>query len=276
MEPVMAAEPDPRVAGPGAFFAGASHRSADADGTDVGVKPPPSAVHRHRRRVVGYVTVTDGTTDGLDDAAATIREACDAFGYELSELVTDRDTGRRSLQRPGVGYALDVIAAGTAAGLVVSDLMLLVRSAVDLASFLRWFRERDAVLIALDLAIDTSTAEGRHVADVLIRFGEREQARIAEKTKNALEHAKANGRPVGPPSISDHPELRQRIEQLRAAGMTLQAIADRLNADGIPTLRGGARWRPSSVQAALGYRRPSAPGRSRHEACPGAGGLTQG
>jgi hypothetical protein len=38
--------------------------------------------------------------------------------------------------------------------------------------------------------------------------------------------------------------------------MTLQAIADQLNAEGVPTLRGGAMWRPSSVQAALGYRRP--------------------
>ena len=44
---------------------------------------------------------------------------------------------------------------------------------------------------------------------------------------------------------------------MRSANMTLQAIADQLNAEGVPTLRGGAMWRPSSVQAALGYRRPS-------------------
>jgi hypothetical protein len=37
--------------------------------------------------------------------------------------------------------------------------------------------------------------------------------------------------------------------------MTLQAIADRLNAEGVPTVRGGAKWRPSSVQAAAGYKR---------------------
>ena len=40
--------------------------------------------------------------------------------------------------------------------------------------------------------------------------------------------------------------------------MTLQAIADVLNEEGVPTLRGGAMWRPSSVQRATGYRRPSA------------------
>ena len=48
-------------------------------------------------------------------------------------------------------------------------------------------------------------------------------------------------------------ELR---ELMRQAGMTLQAIADQLNQQNTPTLRGGKQWRPSSVQAATGYRRP--------------------
>jgi hypothetical protein len=39
--------------------------------------------------------------------------------------------------------------------------------------------------------------------------------------------------------------------------MTLQAIADVLNAEGVPTPRGGAQWRPSSVQTAAGYKRRS-------------------
>jgi hypothetical protein len=52
-------------------------------------------------------------------------------------------------------------------------------------------------------------------------------------------------------------ELRERIGTMRAANMTMQAIADRLNAEGVPTLRGASEWRPSSIQAALGYRRPS-------------------
>jgi hypothetical protein len=49
---------------------------------------------------------------------------------------------------------------------------------------------------------------------------------------------------------------------MRSSGMTLQAIADRLNAEGVPTLRGGKMWRPSSVQVAAGYRRPGQPSRA--------------
>jgi hypothetical protein len=58
----------------------------------------------------------------------------------------------------------------------------------------------------------------------------------------------------------------ERINAMREAKMTLQAIADTLNQEGVPTLRGGAMWRPSSVQAALGYRRPSA--RNPHNQTP--------
>jgi hypothetical protein len=60
----------------------------------------------------------------------------------------------------------------------------------------------------------------------------------------------------GPPGIADHPRLRERIARMRVEGMTLQAIADLLNAEGVPTVRGGAKWRPSSVQTAVGYQRP--------------------
>jgi hypothetical protein len=52
---------------------------------------------------------------------------------------------------------------------------------------------------------------------------------------------------------------------MRAANMTLQAIADQLNAEGVPTMRGGQMWRPSSVQAALGYKRPGTRGNPRNE-----------
>jgi hypothetical protein len=48
---------------------------------------------------------------------------------------------------------------------------------------------------------------------------------------------------------------------MRADGMTLQAIADVLNAEGVPTQRGGIEWRPSSVQTAAGYKRRSQPKR---------------
>ena len=193
------------------------------------------AVDGARGRMIGYITVPNGAQRASDDEETAIQRACTRSNWRLLEVVTDRDGGRRSLERPGVGYALDRIAAGEADGLVVSEMIRLVRSQVDLASFMQWFRERDAALIALDLDIDTWTAEGQRIAEVLITLGECEKERIARRTRNVLAQARASGRTIGRPSIKDRPELRERICGMRVAGMTLQAIADRLNGDGVAT-----------------------------------------
>jgi hypothetical protein len=54
--------------------------------------------------------------------------------------------------------------------------------------------------------------------------------------------------------------LKERIREMRASGMTLQAIAGLLNEERVPTLRGGAEWRPSAVQSVTGNRRPDPSG----------------
>jgi DNA-binding transcriptional MerR regulator len=70
--------------------------------------------------------------------------------------------------------------------------------------------------------------------------------------ENGNGHARANGRPA----VRDRPELLDQIAAMRSEGMSLREIAERLNAEQVPTLRGGALWRPSSIQSALGYKRP--------------------
>jgi hypothetical protein len=67
---------------------------------------------------------------------------------------------------------------------------------------------------------------------------------------------RAGGRPISRAALADHPELAARIPARREEGWTLQAIADELNADGVPTLRGGSEWRAAAVGGALGYRQP--------------------
>jgi Recombinase len=52
-----------------------------------------------------------------------------------------------------------------------------------------------------------------------------------------------------PPTIT--PRLARRIRSMRTRGFTLQTICDRFNAEGVPTPRGGATWRPSSIRAVL-------------------------
>jgi DNA invertase Pin-like site-specific DNA recombinase len=183
--------------------------------------------------------------------------ACEQRGLELLEVVREREPpNANALTRPGFAYALERIAAGDASGLVVAALARITRSTADLGKVIEWLAQSNARLVSAVHAFDTYEAEGQLAADLLVEVSRWESARLSERTRAGLRAARRNGR-TGRPAVVDNPDLRTRIVQMRAQGMTLQAIADRLNEEGVPTVRGGAKWRHSSVQAAAGYvRRP--------------------
>jgi DNA invertase Pin-like site-specific DNA recombinase len=186
-----------------------------------------------------------------------IASECERRGLRLLEVVRERERERlhtRPLERPGLGYALGQLAAGRASGLVVSELSRVSHSVPELGRVLDWLSHRDARFVAILPGLDTDEAAGRLVVRTIIEVSRWERERLVERTRNGMLAARRKG----PARVSDYPQLIGRIAGMRAAGMTLQAIANQLNAEGIPTVRGGATWRPSSVQAAAGYERPAA------------------
>jgi DNA invertase Pin-like site-specific DNA recombinase len=226
---------------------------------DTTVRP---AADRGRMRAVGYVSVRQANgseSELLENQAEAIHRFCERRGWELLHVVRDVENGHpKGLERPGLLYALERIAKGEASCLVVSELERLSRSAADLGRIVEWVDERDARLVAIDLRLDTGSAQGRLTARTLVAVGEWEGRRIADQTRKGLAAARARRATTGRPAVEDLPALKEHIVMMRHEGMTLQAIADQLNAEGVPTLRGGSEWRPSSVQAAAGYRRPKA------------------
>jgi DNA invertase Pin-like site-specific DNA recombinase len=156
-------------------------------------------------------------------------------------------------ERRGLLYALEKIGRKEASCIVVADLGRLGRSAADLGGIIERLERSDGRLVALDIGLDTAAPDGfvaaRALAAVSSLEGERGRGRLAAVTAGPAP-------PAEPRQVEDVPALKQRIVKMRESGMTLQAIADVLNAEGVPTLRGGAKWRPSSVQSATGYRRP--------------------
>jgi DNA invertase Pin-like site-specific DNA recombinase len=75
-----------------------------------------------------------------------------------------------------------------------------------------------------------------------------ERAAPRTRSRDSLEARRLAGLPNGRRSIAMNPGLAARIRAMRDRGMTLQAIADTLNAEHVPTIRGGAKWRRSSLQ----------------------------
>jgi peptidoglycan hydrolase-like protein with peptidoglycan-binding domain/DNA invertase Pin-like site-specific DNA recombinase len=211
-------------------------------------------------RVLGYVSVEqngDPEAGGMREQAESIDSLCRRRGWRLLELVRDVEAaGGASLKRPGLTYAVERVAKGEASCIVVSQLSRLSNSAADLSRVLESLAGTGGRLVVMDVGLDTASDAGRIAAHSLLRVGSWERRRVLESTRKGLAAARARRAAAGLPAVEDIPALKQRILEMRSEGLTLQAIADRLNEEGIPTMRGGRLWRPSSVQAALGYRRP--------------------
>jgi len=191
-----------------------------------------------------------------------IEHICGRKGLALLKLVRDIESRAGSdLSRPGLAYVLERLAAHDASCLVVASLERLTRSAANLGTLVEWLDRSGARLVVVDIDLDTATPEGRLGAKALAAVGGSERKTLRQRTSKGLEAARLAQKSSGQPAVRDRPALSRRIAQMRASGMTLQAIADTLNAEGIPTLRGGIEWRPSSVQAAVGYKRPNRKGR---------------
>jgi HD-GYP domain-containing protein (c-di-GMP phosphodiesterase class II)/DNA invertase Pin-like site-specific DNA recombinase len=210
-------------------------------------------------RLVGYVCVGPGSGMEFHAAAAAMTRWCEPRGLTLTTVIHDVEPqSGRTGDRPGFAYGLSQIAAGAVDGLVLTRLRDLTGSVCDLGAMLRWLDAAQARVIALDFDIDTSTASGALALQALIEVSDWERDRLDARTRPGLATIRGRRGPARGRSVRDDPQLSARIRTLRASGMTLQAIADALNADGVPTVRGGTQWRPSSVQAAAGYRRPAA------------------
>ncbi len=192
-----------------------------------------------RRRAVAYIPEQQGAQPDVDRHWKGIR---------LDVVDTVRATSEADAQRAALGDALQRIADGDATVLLVASLRDAAGSSSELIALLDWLQAAGGDLVALDVRLDTAASAGRRTVATL---------REVERWRLAA----APGRPPrGRPGLSAlSPELSARIAAMREQGLSLQAIAERLNADGVPTQRGGARWRPSSVQSALGYRRPRPP-----------------
>ena len=203
-------------------------------------------------RAIGYVRVS--TTEqglsgaGLEAQRAAIIAECKRRGWQLVEIAEDVGSGK-DLRRPGIRAALEALESGRASALVVAKLDRLSRSMLDFAKVMAAAQKQSWALVALDVAVDTSTAAGEAMANVMATFAQFERRLIGQRTREALAVKRAEGVVLGRrPEIPS--DVAARIRAEREGGATLRQIAEHLNVDGIPTARSGS-WRPSTIARVL-------------------------
>ena len=114
-------------------------------------------------------------------------------------------------------------------------------------------RRRGWAIVVVAEGFDLSTDSGELTAALLASVAQYERRLIGARTREAVAAGKARGARYGRP-IEHAPEARHIVGETRAGAATLQAIADRLTAEGISIPRGGP-WRTSNVDGILRSRR---------------------
>ena len=198
------------------------------------------------RPLIAYLRVAprerSGERPGLDVQRDAIARAARSEGWEIVRTEEDVRSGR-TLRRPGLRAALAACRAGEAEGLVVARLDRLTYSLIDLADLVSEAMDGRFTIVSLQPEVDLTSDGGRAVGEVLAEAASWQPRAIATAGRALA------GRPGRPSSTTA--AVAERIRELRGQGMTLQAICDTLNAERIPTPRGGAEWRPTSLRSVL-------------------------
>jgi DNA invertase Pin-like site-specific DNA recombinase len=215
---------------------------------------------------IGYIRVstTQQADDGhsLDAQRAKIEAYCDLYEIDLVDTFADEGASGKTLERDGLQAALDAVEDGTADAVVVVKLDRLTRSVADLNVLLeRYFAEgKAASLVSVSEQINTDTAAGRLVLNVLMSVSQWEREVISERTSEALQHMKAEGKrtgsipygyrlgPDGVHLVEDEAEqeIVDAVVTYREGGLSYRKIAARLADRGF-TNRKGRRFNPATI-----------------------------
>lgn len=231
------------------------------------------ATPQNTNRVIGYVRVStdEQARDGvsLEAQAAKVRAYCALYDLELVDVVADPGASAKTLDRPGLQTVLARLRAGEAGGLVVAKLDRLTRSVSDMDRLIRdYFGERARHAVSLQSVadqVDTRTAAGRLVLNVLMSVAQWEREAIGERTRDALAHKASKGERVSGrvpygfrladdgvhlESNPDEQEVIATVRELRAAGLSQRGIVAALAKRGLCN-REGNRFALAAVQNML-------------------------
>jgi DNA invertase Pin-like site-specific DNA recombinase len=151
----------------------------------------------------------------------------------------------RADNRPVLRDVLDVLRRHEADAVVVAKLDRLSRSVVGAGRLLEEARKGGFNIVALDLGLDLSTPTGELVANVLAAVAQWERRMIGQRTSEALQ-VKIEGGWASPAWELKVPRpVRRRIVKMAAAGISQRAIANKLNAEGVPAV--GESWHRGTV-----------------------------
>lgn len=210
-------------------------------------------------RVVGYgrVSSSEQATEGVSLAAQEekVRAYCGLHGLDLVAVEIDAGVSAKTLNRPALARTLARLESGEADGVVILKLDRLSRSVTDWNTLIDGYFGPGGgkQLFSVADSIDTRTAAGRMVLNIMMVIAQWEREAIVERTREALGHKRSKGERVGQVpygwdlgddgrTLIPSPDEQAVLAWMRRAhadGTSYRAIAAELNRRGVPTKNPG-------------------------------------
>ncbi len=194
-------------------------------------------------KAIGYIRVStiQQSDRGVSLEAQQAKIEAYAMLYDLQVVRIVVETGSaKSLQRDGLQDALNGLTAGEADALIVVKLDRLTRSVADLGRLVEDTFQKHA-LLSVSEQIDTRSAAGRLVLNVLASVSQWEREVIGERTSAAMQYMRDQGQYTGGKApygfrlvdgelVEDKGEqaVKQLVREYREQGLSLRKIAQAL------------------------------------------------
>jgi DNA invertase Pin-like site-specific DNA recombinase len=201
-------------------------------------------------RAIAYIRVSTSQQAEQGFSLLAQQEKVNAYAslYDLDIVDTVIETASaKNLKREGLQGALAQIKSGQADALIVVKLDRLTRSVADLGYLVEAYFAK-AGLLSVSEQIDTRSASGRLVLNVLASVSQWEREAIGERTAAVKQSMKANGLycgglvPYGQMLINGqlvtNPQeqaIITRAKELKQQGLSLRAIATMFSQEGLKT-----------------------------------------
>lgn len=218
-------------------------------------------------KAISYVRVSteDQASTGVSLAAQRqkIIQYAELYDHQIIDFVEDAGVSAKNLTRPGIQKILGLVRKKEVQGVIIAKLDRLTRSVKDLAEIIDLFNKNGVALMSVNENLDSGTASGRMVLNMLGTIAQWERETIGERTSTALQFKKRNGKVFGKDPlfgfkkesdrlIPDEKEHRviQEIMNLRSKGKNYSRIAVMLNIKKYST-RSGNRWFPQQIKRVI-------------------------
>lgn len=201
-------------------------------------------------KAIAYIRVSTDKQQDKGHSLLAQQEKITAYAslYDLDIVDYVIETGSaKNLNREGLQGALAQIKSGKADALIVVKLDRLTRSVVDLGYLVETYFNK-AGLLSVSEQIDTRSASGRLVLNVLASVSQWEREAIGERTSAVRQSMKANGLycggsvPYGQMLVSgelvsnpNEQVIIARAKALKSEGHSLRAIATMFSQEGLKT-----------------------------------------